>query len=275
MKLTVLVENTSCCTSGAAHGLSLYIETANHRILFDAGPDGDLLKQNAAILGIDLRQVDLAILSHGHYDHANGLPAFLELNQQAPVIMQRHALEPHYASENAGLRSIGVPDTLKKSYSNRLILTEDRYRIDDSLLCFSDISTAYFLSESNLSLLETDGDHCTPDCFLHEQNLLIEENGKLFLIAGCAHRGIINIIRRASEISGRLPNAVYAGFHLTNPGKGLDEPEEFVRSVGTQLVQWPCRYYTGHCTGSRPFRVLKEQLGDRIEYLSGGRTFEE
>ena len=83
MRLVALVENTACADIAQAHGLSLYIETEKHRILFDAGPDGALLLSNAEKLGIDLKRVDIAVLSHGHYDHAGGLRAFMELNSSA------------------------------------------------------------------------------------------------------------------------------------------------------------------------------------------------
>ena len=83
MKLTVLVENT-CTRPGLAgeHGLSLYLETRGHRVLFDAGTT-DLFEQNARALGVALEQVDLAILSHGHRDHGGGMVRFMELNRKA------------------------------------------------------------------------------------------------------------------------------------------------------------------------------------------------
>jgi len=275
MKLTVLVENTSCGNTDSAHGLSIHIETQKHIILFDAGPDGALLQKNAKTLGIDLQAIDLAFLSHGHFDHVGGMRAFLELNRTAPLYIQRSAADPHYALEQNGLRDIGIEPALTEQFSDRLHLTDAQCRIDDTILGFSDVETADYLSGSNTTLMEIDGEDLRPDRFLHEQNLLIEENGKLILVAGCAHRGIINILRRAKAITGKAPDAVYAGFHLTNPSKGLDEPVEFVRSVGEELSRWPCRFYTGHCTGQGPFNILKEILGDRLTYLNGGAVFEE
>ena len=96
MKITTLLENTSARPElSAEHGLSLYIETAEHRILFDMGQTA-LFSRNASVLGIDLAAVNIAILSHGHYDHGGGLARFLALNHTTPVYVNRHAFAPHY-----------------------------------------------------------------------------------------------------------------------------------------------------------------------------------
>ena len=274
MKLTVLLENTAAEQLSAAHGLSLYLEVAAHRILFDAGPDSALLLKNADALGVDLSAVNLAVLSHGHYDHAGGLPGFFERNERAPLYLHRLADKPYYASENVGFRYIGMDPSVSKKYASRFRPVDDRLVLDENLTFFSDIRTSDLLPGGNSSLLEQIGKTYVPDRFLHELNLLVRENDKLILIAGCAHRGIVNIIRRAEEICGRAPDAVFSGFHLTNPGKGIDEPEENIRAVGNALAAWPCRYFTGHCTGKGPYAILKTILGDRLEYLGGGKTFE-
>ena len=91
MKLTALLENTTDCPDILTrHGLSLYLETAHHKILFDFGPD-DSFARNAEQLGVDLSAVDLAVLSHGHDDHGGGLKTFLEINQTAPVYVRETA----------------------------------------------------------------------------------------------------------------------------------------------------------------------------------------
>lgn len=75
MKITALVENQSNCELKAVHGLSLYIETAKHKLLFDLGPD-DTLFENAEKRGIDLGRVDTVVISHGHSDHGGPLGSF-------------------------------------------------------------------------------------------------------------------------------------------------------------------------------------------------------
>ena len=78
MKITTLLENkTTCDALRCEHGLSLYIETAKHKILFDSGAS-DAFWENAKALGIDLAQVDIAFLSHAHNDHCGGLDAVVE-----------------------------------------------------------------------------------------------------------------------------------------------------------------------------------------------------
>ena len=95
MKITTLMENTAsaeCYT--AEHGLSIYIETKNHVILFDSGASG-AFADNAEKLGVDLGKVEMAVLSHGHYDHGGGLLRFMEKNKTAPIYMSACAFEPH------------------------------------------------------------------------------------------------------------------------------------------------------------------------------------
>jgi len=84
MRITCLVEDRARPPLRGEHGLSLHIE-GDVNILFDTGQSG-LLMENAELLGVDLGDVDLAILSHGHYDHGGGLTHFMEINENAEVL---------------------------------------------------------------------------------------------------------------------------------------------------------------------------------------------
>ena len=89
MRIQTLIEDTSGSNTELVceHGLSFYLETALHKVLFDLGASGGFLK-NARALRIDLTQVDTVILSHGHNDHGGGLREFLSVNNKAKVYVQ-------------------------------------------------------------------------------------------------------------------------------------------------------------------------------------------
>ncbi len=273
MKITTLLENTSCRADVVhAHGLSQYVEMSTHKILFDMGP-GPAIVDNARALGVDLTLVDTAVLSHAHDDHSGGLAAFLSINKTAQVYLSRAAMGDYYAMDSGKAPIfIGVPEEVK-IYESRLTFTGDELEIDDTLRLFSDVKTTDYRSHANDKLKEKQGEEYAMDAFRHEQNLLICEDGKAVLLAGCSHRGVVNILRRAEELLGRSPDAVFAGFHLHKPGTNETEPQELVKSVGRELLARKSTvYYTGHCTGQEAFAILKEQMGNRLHYMTGGGT---
>ena len=106
IKITVLVEDTENENLPSAHGLSLYIETPENKILFDMGPN-ELFWENAEFLGIDLNTVDTAVISHGHYDHGGGLSTFLDKNKNGKVYINGEELEEDYLSSSVRTEAEG------------------------------------------------------------------------------------------------------------------------------------------------------------------------
>ena len=143
MKIVTLLENTACKDGlCAAHGLSLYIETPRHKILFDMGPNDGFLT-NAKALGVDLAAVDTAVLSHGHYDHGGGLAAFCEANSRAEVLIHMDAFGDFYATnEGREPRYIGLDPELWQIES-RVLPTGGLLRLDDELTLFADEGDAW------------------------------------------------------------------------------------------------------------------------------------
>lgn len=250
MRIVTLMENTACREGLAAeHGLSLYIETEAHRILFDAGQSA-AFSENAEKLSIDLARVDLAVLSHGHYDHGGGLGRFLEINRTAPVWMNRHAFEPHF---NASEKDIGLDPAL--SENGRICFAEEGQKIGKSLTLYSRIGCPYGIRPFGLTMHDR-----IPEDFRHEQYLLIEEAGKRILISGCSHRGILNIMNHFR------PDVLIGGFHFMK----MDPAGAELEAAAEKLRQWQSTYYTGHCTGEEQFIALKALLGEKLHRLSGG-----
>jgi 7,8-dihydropterin-6-yl-methyl-4-(beta-D-ribofuranosyl)aminobenzene 5'-phosphate synthase len=270
MKVTVLLENEACRPGvKQAHGLSLHIAAARRSILFDMGPNAMFL-ENAEALGVDITAVDAAVLSHAHNDHSGGLALFCKRNDRAPVYLQKNVWGKYYVVTPDKRAYIGMDRALHK-YEERFRYVEGVTRIDETLTLFSGGMGRDFRSHANDTLRERLCDDYVPDAFRHEQNLLVTEDGKTALFGGCAHNGIVNILRRAEELLGHAPDAVFAGFHLYNPSLRQSEPRELVEAIGRELAaREHTKYYTGHCTGGEAFAVLREILGDRLGTIHGG-----
>ncbi len=256
MRITCLAENTTCRPDlEAEHGLSLLIETKQHHILFDMG-QSDLFARNADRLGVDLKTVDIAILSHGHYDHGGGLVTFLEQNDTAPVYVSPYAFEPHFNGEG---KYIGLDPAL--AHHPRLQVTDEEFAIGDGL-------TLYHCNQRDRPYEQPKGDLTVkrdgillPDDFRHEQYLLIRENDKTVLISGCSHKGIANLTHWFA------PQVLVGGFHWMK------------RSLNQELLDSACQlnqqqntvFYTCHCTGKEQFDYMQSQM-ERLFYLSTGQS---
>lgn len=276
MIITTLLENNSTRSDlGSEHGLSLFIETNESRILFDTGAS-PLFARNAGVLGVDLSTVDLAVISHGHYDHGGGIQAFLELNGRAPIYLQESAFGDYFTPKDAGWAYIGIPRDLP--LTDRFIRVRGDLAISDCLEILSEVRPYRFNPPDNRVMFkagaktsETDKATYQTDDFIHEQNLVLREAGHTVLITGCAHKGIVNIMEYFHQREGAWPDVVIGGFHLINH-EWDHNMIRLVDEIGAFLQSTPTRFYTGHCTGDKAWLQLKEKLGDQIELLSTGRV---
>ena len=255
MRITSLLENTTARTDMCIeHGLSLYIETDAHRILFDMG-QSDAFAKNAETLGIDLSDVDIAVLSHGHYDHGGGLAAFLARNQKAPVYLHRDAFLPHY---NGTEKYIGLDTVLKGN--ERLLFTQGKTAIGNTLTLFEGGTVTLDAQAALSGLTERTAQGFLPDDFRHEQYLLIEENGLRVLLSGCSHRGVLQIAAHFT------PDVLIGGFHFSKRALDADLAAD-ARSLDAMRT----RYYTCHCTGTAQYHFMKARM-KHLAYLACGES---
>lgn len=267
MRIVTLIENTpgreGCLYE---HGLSVYVETGKHKLLVDTGATDAFLK-NADCLGIDLRQVDTVILSHGHYDHSGGILAFAELNQTAQIYMQKTAGADYYSVHEDGEEYIGIDKEILALPQVKLL--DGDLRIDEELALFTDISGRRLWPEGNLRLKRRLGNESVQDTFDHEQCLVISGEGKKILLSGCAHNGILNILDRYREIYGDEPDMVISGFHMMRKEYSEEDIED-IRSTAKELTQLKTIFYTGHCTGPVAFSIMKEIMGEQLQEIHSG-----
>ena len=257
MKLCTVLENTTAREDLIPeHGLSLYVETGSRKILFDTGQSG-LYWDNAARMGLDLAQVDTAVLSHGHYDHGGGLVRFLRGNARARVYVSSLAFGSYYHGPE---KYIGLPPVLRDD--PRLTAVDRTLSLGDGLTLYPDIPLRDPVNSWGLQK-QQDG-RLVPDDFRHEQYLLLEEGGKRILFSGCSHRGILNIARHFR------PDVLIGGFHFMKLDPQTREGRTALTQAAESLLALPCVYYTCHCTGIPQYEFLKTILGDRLHYLATG-----
>ena len=260
MKIQVLMENTTHRENMLTeHGLSLYIETEHHKILFDMGQSGNFAV-NARTMGVDLTQVDLAVISHGHYDHGGGLEKFLEINHTAPVYVNQRAVEEYWHGE----KYIGLDRSL--AHSDRLIFVDDQLVIDDELALYTGNSwpAAEPINSAGLSVRKNG--ELVPDDFRHEMYLRVQETDETVLFSGCSHKGVRNLHQWFR------PDRLIGGYHFSKMDPEHEGGREALKETAEYLMQFPTLYWTCHCTGVRQYEFLREFMGKRLNYLSTGDT---
>lgn len=254
------------------HGLSIYIEFQDKKILFDTGKSG-LFIENAANMDINVADIDMAIISHAHKDHSGGLYDFLTLNRKASVYMSANATRDFYSEFLLVKKDISVPKDVFKQFDSRIVFINEFVVIDDKICLLSTIAQDYPLANSNKNLMTVINGKGIADTFDHEVVLVLNDNGKLIIFSGCCHNGIDNIIQ---SVRGRFPGTpielVIGGFHLMDfPRNIYQESAEYIKQLGERLVSYEIgKVYTCHCTGNRAYGLLKEVMGDKLDYFYTG-----
>ncbi|MGD9677354.1 MAG: MBL fold metallo-hydrolase [Vulcanibacillus sp.] len=270
MRVVALFENRTISEELIAkHGLSLFIETENHRILFDTGVDDSFIK-NAFKLEVNLSEVDTLVISHGHYDHGGGLEAFMEINKKAKIYISDKAFEDYYSKSRSFFkRYIGLDKKLKNS--DRLIFVKDEFQVDEGIKIFGAVRGKRLIPKGNNKLYKRAMDgKLIIDNFEHEINLLISEGERNILFCGCAHNGIVNIIDKAVEITGRKISTVIGGMHLMSLDPEGKEDQAYLDILSQELNGFNVgEYYTCHCTGEIAYNYLKQKITKLYDIKTG------
>jgi len=212
MNIITLIENLVYKQGLVAeHGLSIYIETENRKILFDTGQTG-LFLQNAHKLGVAIENIDSLVLSHGHSDHTGGLYPFLEKNNKAKVFAKNDIFTPKYHGPNRFIGTLRNERLLK----NRLIYVNAPTEIAENIFIMPDIPISDSTDTHFEGMYQKNENKFVPDEFDDELFLALKENDRTNIVTACSHRGITNICRTAIEHFTLPVGLIIGGFHMKN-----------------------------------------------------------
>ena len=257
MHFTVLTDTNPSGALAGEWGLSILIEEKGLRFLLDAG-SSDLCIKNARLLGLDLGSVDAAVLSHAHYDHADGMDEFFRRNDHAPFYLREDCGEDCYDLEEGGrYKYIGIRRGLLKEYADRIVYVTGRFSPLPGVTLLPHTAPDLMAAGVKAHMYRQTPCCMVPDDFGHEQSLVFETEKGLVIFNSCSHAGAASIIEEVSAtFPGQKVYAMLGGFHLYN--KTEAEVRSFARKLEKADVE---RIFTGHCTGDVAFVILQEMLG--------------
>lgn len=259
------------------HGYALFVRTPSGVIMFDTG-DSSETWENAEAMGIDLCEICCVALSHGHYDHTNGLPALLECLGGVMVTAHPAVFEPRWADREDGQREyIGPPATQKQFEQMGAVfrLSADAVPVSPGVITTGEVPRVSDLAPKSPHLLvERDG-RIVEDDFIDDLSLIARFAEGDALLTGCAHAGLVNIVARATKLTGRCPVSIAGGTHLR------DESEDRIKRTAADLYERGVEQIVPmHCSGERgaallekhfPGEILRAGVGSRIVADRSGR----
>jgi 7,8-dihydropterin-6-yl-methyl-4-(beta-D-ribofuranosyl)aminobenzene 5'-phosphate synthase len=190
MTISVLTDNHPGSFTPAEHGLSYLIEHDGKRLLFDTG-QSDMFMKNADAMKVSMTNIDMVLLSHGHFDHGNGLGYLSGTN----MICHPGCFVKRYRGSDRGY--IGLKNSKEElSLLFNLITSEEPYQISEKIFFIGEIPRLTGFESQITSFVFEDG---TPDYVIDDSGIVLILPEGLFVITGCGHAGIVNTLEHAKK----------------------------------------------------------------------------
>lgn len=260
MDVTIALDNNVPISAAfpfkAEHGAAFLVEIDERRILLDTGQSG-VVVENLALLGTHPAELDMIVLSHGHYDHAGGLEAVLRLARaDVEVVMHARAWGARYVHARSGRKPIGIPGTREalRGLGGRWDERETPRRITENLWWSGSVPRVSGFEGGDPRLVDAAD---RPDAIPDDSSLFCRGPKGLVVISGCAHAGLVNTVLHGFAVTGldRLQGWI-GGTHL-GPASA-DQQEQTI----ARLRDWnPDFVAANHCTGFAMMARLAETFG--------------
>jgi len=248
MNISILTDNYPGNYTQAEHGLSYLIED-DVKILFDTG-QSDLFLRNAEKLNINLDTVDTVILSHGHYDHGNGLKYL----RNKRLICHPEAFISRYRKADEKRTNIGISINEKQVRSLfHLTTVETPLLISNHIFFLGEIPRLNDFEAKTTSFIKEDN---SDDFVMDDSAIAVRMIQGLIIVSGCGHAGICNIIEYAKKITReKKVYGVIGGFHLKESDSITRKVIEYFKSENIK------RIYPAHCTALPAMAAFWNEFG--------------
>jgi 7,8-dihydropterin-6-yl-methyl-4-(beta-D-ribofuranosyl)aminobenzene 5'-phosphate synthase len=270
----------------AHHGLSLlltaWVGDERHTLLFDAGPAGSTLSQNAEILGVDWGEVEAVVLSHGHWDHGGGLltaiesiarhrsPGQLDCFLHPGMFVQRGSRRPDGAL--FVYERLPEPERLTRAGANVVSTRAPQTAVGGLFHVSGEIPrvTPYESGLPGHVRRAGDGSWEPDPLIMDERFVAVEVKGRgIFVFSACSHAGIVNVLTHAREVFAGTPlYGAMGGLHLSGSTEQIiPDTVADLRRFGLQALA------PGHCTGWRAMAALAGAFGDELSPTAVGKRY--
>jgi len=274
LRITTLSENIASTGDLLAEwGLSILVATGRENILFDTGKT-ITASYNTASLEIDLNRIDKIVLSHGHHDHTGGLRQILrQMGKEVEVIAHPDIWTNKYRRRKGKKdKYVGIPFQRQEieSLGANFILTTKPVKVTDNIMTSGEVPmvTDYETIDSGL-FVKGDGGW-QPDKLLDDLALIINTEKGLVVVLGCAHRGMINTLYHAQQLTNGKPiHTVLGGAHLISASKErIRLTIAALKELGVQKLGL-C-----HCTSLPVVSLLAQEFGNKFFFNITGTTID-